>query len=350
MAYSLSLFAGAGWQFFDNNGNPLSGGKLYTYSAGSTTPINTYTDNSGVNLNTNPIILDSAGRPSNEIWVDSSSIYKFVLKTSTDVLIGTWDNIPSLLSSLNVAGTNNGVVYFNSVGAFTSGANLTFDGSNLGVSGAATIGSNLNVAGPTALTGNVTASGTLSVTGTTTLNSDTNMNGNALVGGTTTLNGTLSVAGNVINTLNITGTLSTSGTTTLATSASLNSSPSSSDNSNKIATTAFVRANPTTAKAWVNFDGTLSGTITPRANHNVGSVTKNGTGDYTLNFTNALADANYSCVFGVSDTITGNASAKIYASSVSAFPFTMSTTAVRVGFGVGAGIDTKVFCVNIFGN
>ena len=49
------------------------------------------------------------------------------------------------------------------------------------------------------------------------------------------------------------------------------------------------------AKAWVNFNGT--GTIgqaqTIRSSYNVSSVTKNGTGDYTVNFTTALADANY---------------------------------------------------------
>ena len=47
------------------------------------------------------------------------------------------------------------------------------------------------------------------------------------------------------------------------------------------------------AKAWVNFDGTTSpGTI--RSSYNVSSITKNGTGDYTVNFTTAMADANYS--------------------------------------------------------
>jgi hypothetical protein len=46
-------------------------------------------------------------------------------------------------------------------------------------------------------------------------------------------------------------------------------------------------------RAWVNFNGTLTGTITPRASGNVTSVTKNGTGDYTVNFTNAMPDANY---------------------------------------------------------
>jgi hypothetical protein len=47
-----------------------------------------------------------------------------------------------------------------------------------------------------------------------------------------------------------------------------------------------------TAKAWVNFNGT--GTVAIRASGNVSSITDNGTGDYTVNFTTALPDANYS--------------------------------------------------------
>ncbi len=47
-----------------------------------------------------------------------------------------------------------------------------------------------------------------------------------------------------------------------------------------------------TAKAWVNFNGT--GTVAIRASGNVSSITDNGTGDYTINFTNAMADANFS--------------------------------------------------------
>ena len=47
----------------------------------------------------------------------------------------------------------------------------------------------------------------------------------------------------------------------------------------------------TTCKAWVNFNGT--GTVAIRASYNVSSITDNGTGDYTVNFTSALADANY---------------------------------------------------------
>jgi len=50
--------------------------------------------------------------------------------------------------------------------------------------------------------------------------------------------------------------------------------------------------NGTLCRAWVNFDGT--GTVAIRASFNVSSITDNGTGDYTMNFTTALVDANYS--------------------------------------------------------
>jgi hypothetical protein len=94
MAVNLSMLAGAGQQFFDNNGDPLSGGKLYSYAAGTTTPQTTYTTAAGNVAHTNPIILDSAGRvPSGEIWLTQQVTYKFTLTNSADVLIATWDNI-----------------------------------------------------------------------------------------------------------------------------------------------------------------------------------------------------------------------------------------------------------------
>jgi hypothetical protein len=96
MAVTLSLFAGAGAQFFSNNGVILSGGKIYTYLAGTTTPNAAYTDATGNNAHTNPIILDSAGRvPSGEIWLTTGVGYKFEVTTSADVLLNTYDNIPS---------------------------------------------------------------------------------------------------------------------------------------------------------------------------------------------------------------------------------------------------------------
>jgi hypothetical protein len=79
-------------QFFDTAGNPLTGGKVYTYAAGTTTPLATYVDAGGVTTNTNPIILDVRGEAN--IWLNSAA-YKFVLKNAADTLIWTVDNITS---------------------------------------------------------------------------------------------------------------------------------------------------------------------------------------------------------------------------------------------------------------
>jgi hypothetical protein len=112
MSINLSAFAGAGAQFFDANGVPLSGGLLYTYLAGTSTPATTYTSPSSATSNTNPIVLDAAGRTPAEIWVTGGVFYKFVLKTSTYVQIGTYDNIPAIdditttTNLITVTGTN----------------------------------------------------------------------------------------------------------------------------------------------------------------------------------------------------------------------------------------------------
>lgn len=102
MAVYLSPIWGAGAQLFDNSGNVLSGGKIYTYAAGTTTPATTYTSSSGITANSNPIILNSAGRVPYEIWLLENTAYKFILKDSTDALIGTWDNIDGV-NDINAA-------------------------------------------------------------------------------------------------------------------------------------------------------------------------------------------------------------------------------------------------------
>ena len=111
MAVNLSSLAGAGQQFFDNSGVILSGGKLYNYAAGTTTPQTTYTSVSGATAHTNPIVLDSAGRvATGEIWLTAGSNYKFVLYTSTDVLIATWDNITGI-NGTGITSNASNVIY-----------------------------------------------------------------------------------------------------------------------------------------------------------------------------------------------------------------------------------------------
>jgi hypothetical protein len=96
MSVNLSILAGAGWQFFNNDGVPLAGGLLYTYQAGSSTPQTTYTTSAGNVANSNPIVLDSAGRTPQEVWLTSAQTYKFVLKDSSGTLLGTYDNISGI--------------------------------------------------------------------------------------------------------------------------------------------------------------------------------------------------------------------------------------------------------------
>jgi hypothetical protein len=78
-------------QFFDDNGAPLAGGFVYTYAAGTTTDQATYTDYTGGSANTNPVELNARGEAN--IWLDSSLLYKFVLKTSAGVTIRTTDRV-----------------------------------------------------------------------------------------------------------------------------------------------------------------------------------------------------------------------------------------------------------------
>jgi hypothetical protein len=92
------------------------------------------------------------------------------------------------------------------------------------------------------------------------------------------------------------------------------------------------------AKAWVNFNGTTSpGTI--RSSFNVSSVTKNGTGDYTVNFATAMADANYSSVFSSNNWIS---TLTAYNTTAGCRVQTFNSTAV---YG-----DTSYVTVAIFGN
>ena len=96
MSVNLSP-VGNGFQFFTNNGEPLVGGKLDTYQAGSTTPLTTFTDSSGLIPNTNPIILGTDGRPPDTIWLSEGFFYKFVLSDANDVQIQVYDNLYGII-------------------------------------------------------------------------------------------------------------------------------------------------------------------------------------------------------------------------------------------------------------
>ncbi len=128
-------------QFFTLTGTPLVGGKLYTYAAGTTTPLATYTDSTGATANTNPIILDARGEAS--VWCAAAQYY-FVLKDSLDVLIWTADNINSAISATNI--TYSGVL----TGGSATFTNLAYSGTFTGtgaISGGAGTFTSMTISG-----------------------------------------------------------------------------------------------------------------------------------------------------------------------------------------------------------
>ena len=124
MSVNLSP-VGNGFQFFTNNGEPLVGGKLDTYQAGSTTPLTTFTDSSGLIPNTNPIILGTDGRPPDTIWLSEGFFYKFVLSDANDVQIQVYDNLYGIIGVSPPAATpipSGGIILWSgSIGSIPAG-------------------------------------------------------------------------------------------------------------------------------------------------------------------------------------------------------------------------------------
>jgi hypothetical protein len=312
MAYNLSAFAGAGAQFFDSNGIPLAGGLLYVYTAGTTTPATTWTTSSGTSANTNPIVLNAAGRTPFEIWLNSGVTYKFALYTSTNVLIGTYDNIPAIddptvfNNLITVTGTNTLVgTSVPPYTAYAAGMTLSFIPVNTN-SGAVTLdvdglgAKNIFVGSSTALSSGDLVAGRIAqiqYDGTRFQLYQSSLADNSVTTAKIVdLNVTAAkLAANAVTTAKIadlnvtTGKLADSAVTTAKitdaniTAAKLNGAQSGS---------APIYA----ARAWVNFNG--SGTVAIQASGNVTSVTDNGVGDYTVNFSTVMQDANYSATFG----------------------------------------------------
>ena len=132
MSVNLSPI-GNGFQFFTSTGLPLAGGQIYTYQAGSSTPLATYSDNGGVYSNTNPIVLGSDGRPQTEIWLTYGFNYKFVLQDAVGNTIQTYDNLYGIVGVQSSSGATipSGLIslWSGSIGSIPSGW-LLCDGTN----------------------------------------------------------------------------------------------------------------------------------------------------------------------------------------------------------------------------
>jgi hypothetical protein len=133
MASVLLSPVGNGQQFFNNNGIPNAGGLIYTYQAGSSTLLTTYTTVNGTIANTNPIVLDAYGRTPSEIWMQTGYSYKFVIQTSAAVTLQTLDNLYPILQTAPTTSpalpTGAIILWSGSLGSIPSGY-VICDGTN----------------------------------------------------------------------------------------------------------------------------------------------------------------------------------------------------------------------------
>jgi hypothetical protein len=112
-------------QFFADDGTPLVGGKLYSYAAGTTTPLATYTTYAGTVANTNPVILDSRGEAN--VWLTSGVLYKLALYDADNALIWTVDNVNNdvfttlLVSQPNATATDVGTLRVSRIANYSGG-------------------------------------------------------------------------------------------------------------------------------------------------------------------------------------------------------------------------------------
>lgn len=124
---------GNGQQFFNNNGQPNAGGLIYTYQAGSSTLLTTYTTVNGTIANTNPIVLDAYGRTPSEIWMQAGYSYKFIIQTASAVTLQTLDNLYPILQNAPASAptlpTGAIILWSGSLGSIPSGY-VICDGSN----------------------------------------------------------------------------------------------------------------------------------------------------------------------------------------------------------------------------
>lgn len=113
-------------QQVDNNGNPLSGGTIEVYLAGTSTPSTTYSDKNGLVPNTTPIVLNTLGvNNQGEIWLTGGASYKFIIKNSVGIVQRTLDNVSGINDS--AISTDQWVV-FQGVPTFVSTTSFTLVG------------------------------------------------------------------------------------------------------------------------------------------------------------------------------------------------------------------------------
>jgi hypothetical protein len=137
------LFRRKGEQFFDSYGRMLAGGQMYYHVANTTTPQDTYSEQTGVTSNSNPITLDASGRLATPVYLGSNYDYKETLKDANGVTVSSWpfDNIPkSATAPATVTGFERLYLPFTQVSSVSSPVTLLVANAGYGYEADATGG------------------------------------------------------------------------------------------------------------------------------------------------------------------------------------------------------------------
>lgn len=278
-----TLATNVSFQCFGLDGKPLAGGKVYTYSAGTTTNKATYTTMAGTVANPNPVILDQNGKA--KIFLGDGS-YRLQIKDSNDALIDDIDQISRYVTQSEFASfqqtVNDGV------------SQLTEVREQVDVFVSTSIGNQKGFAN-----------------GIAPLDANVKVDPIYLPQSTETVHGVAKIATTAIAKV---GTNDTDIITAKKLRDALN---------------AVGEAPCYAARAFVTFNAS-TGTPVVSASGNVTSITDNGVGDFTINFTTAMPDANYAIagVVGGDDVISSPSPASIRAQTGA-----ITTTSCRVRTG-----------------
>lgn len=253
-----TLATNVSFQCLGLDGKPLAGGKVYTYEAGTTTPKSTYTTMAGDVPNLNPVILDQNGKA--KIFLGDGA-YRMRILDSNDALIDDIDQISRYVTQSEFAtfqqtvqdGVNQLAQIQDQVDVFVETAITTQKGYAGGI---APLDPNVKIDPiylPTLINTPLVPKATEAALGVAEIATQTEVNTATDDERVIT---PLKLLAGVKNHLNVTG-----------------------------------NAPMYACRAWVNFSGT--GTVSIIASGNISSITDNGVGDYTLNFTTALQNGNY---------------------------------------------------------
>ena len=359
-------------QYFDSNGDPLTGGKLHTYEPGTTTNKASYPTvadaEAGTNANTNPVILDSRG----EADVVLAGNTKLVLKTSADVTIWTLDNVNPSTTLMDSNG-NEQIKYTttsSAVNELTIANAATGNGPTISATGDDT---NVDINIVPKGSGNVVITNlTATLTSTTPLTVDGTASSAAEIRlAEDTDNGTNYLAFKSPSAITTSTTwslpdgdgadtqvLKTDGSSTLAWAdaedlviaasdsvagkieIAVQSEMETGSDTSLAVTPGRQQYHPSAAKFWVKFNG--SGTAAISSSYNVTSLVDNGTGNYTVNIATDFSSANWCATMTTGTSFNTSDAKAISAQAAGSISILIASN--------GTPVDEAIVCIAGFGD